>query len=241
MNLHTKLSDHLRKHEYKRGQFKGDAPADSSRRSRSHYRVVRPSNATFIAIRFHSTDIIRAYPDGSLTLDANGWDASPTTRDAYAGWGIYLGSVRHGSHRQTALRPSRTYDGRMVPFEDGMRLQYDSVKGSYYLHPDYTPRPFMTRVADRAERSEFRTDPDVQAFRAALPVLHAAVTAMPLPERNTLRWELNMIKRDLHRACWTHSKWPAIVASYWRETPAETWAAYYEDATRSMTKLEEVL
>jgi hypothetical protein len=241
MNLHTKLSDHLRKHEYKRGAFKGDAPADSSRRSRSHYRVAQPSNATFIAVRFHSTDIIRAYPDGSLVLDANGWDASPTTRDAYAIWGLYLGSVRHGSHRQMALRPCRTYGGPMVPFEDGMRLQYDSVMASYYLHPEYTPRPFMTRVADKDERREFRTDEDVVAFRQALPLLHAAVTAMPLPERNTLRWELRCMPRDLHRVCESHSKWPAIVAAYWRTTPSETWSAYYAEATRGMTKLEEVL
>jgi hypothetical protein len=234
MTLYTKLNLHLDRHQYKRGAYKGDAPADASRRGRCHSRVVRPSNATFIAVRFHNTDIIRAYPDGTIVLDSNGWDASPTTRDAYAHWGFYLRSARHGSHTQTALCSGSWYTGPTVPFYDGLTLDADR-------HLASERKPFMARVADRAERREFRTDEDVQAFRAALPVLHAAVTAMPLPERTNLRWQLDVVKRDLHRACWTHSKWPAIVASYWRETPSETWAAYYEDATRSMTKLEEVL
>jgi len=234
MNLYTKLSQHLYGHAYTKGQFKGDAPADASRRGRCHHRVVRPSNGAFIAVRFHNTDIIRAYPDGTIVLDSNGWDASPTTRDAYAHHSFHLRSVRHGSHTQTALYSGTWYAGPVVPFYDGLTLDADRRLAS-------ERKPFMARVADKEERREFRTDEDVQAFRQALPLLHAAVTAMPLPERTNLRWELNAVKRDLHRACWTHSKWPAIVASYWRETPAETWAAYYEDATRSMTKLEEVL
>jgi hypothetical protein len=233
MTLYTKLNLHLDKHEYKRGQFKGDAPADASRRGRCHSRVVRPSNAAFMAVRFHNTDIIRAYPDGTIVLDSNGWDASLTTRDAYAHWGFYLRSARHGSHTQTALCSGSWYTGPTVPFYDGLTLDADR-------HLASERKPFMARVADRDERREFRTDPDVVAFRQALPLLHAAVTAMPPVERLHLRHYNHINGRRIADACYPHENWPALVAMHYQDTPAETWRAYYAEATRGMTTLVEV-
>jgi hypothetical protein len=241
MNLHTKLKLHLESHAYKKGQHKGAAPADQSKRYKGHFRV--ENLGQYIAVVFHSTHIIRAYPDGSVVLSANGWHSSPTTRDAFAHYGFRITTIRHGSHSQSALCTWGAYSGPAVPFDDGLSLA--AYGNSYYgmpphrLHPEYTPKPFMARVADKAERKEFREDPDVRAFRQALPLLHAAVSAMSSPEIRELGWGLQ--PRRLSAACDVHENWPRIVARFLRGTPAETWAAYYAEATKSMTCLEEVL
>lgn len=231
MTLHQQLTLQLSKHAYKRGAYMGDAPADPSRRSRTHFRIYERSGA--MQVLFHNTEIITARPDGTIELDSGGWHASPTTREAYAHFGIYLCTVRKGAYSQTALTRCRHYTGMTTPFYDGLTLDADGCLT--------TPaKPFMARVADREERKEWRTDEDVAAFRAALPVLHAAVTAMGPQERQRLRYNNHINSRRISDACYPHHNWPAIVAMHYRATPAETWAAYAAEATRTMTKLVEV-
>jgi hypothetical protein len=236
--LHARLKLRLEHHAYKKGQHKGAAPADQSKRYKDHFRV--ENLGQYIAVVFHSTHIIRAYPDGSVVLSANGWGSSPTTREAFAHYGFRLATIRHGSYRQSALCTWGAYSGPAVPWEDGIRL----VSGDtwhYRLDPTYKPKPFLTRVADKETRKEWRTDPDVQAFRAALPVLHAALSAMPYVERSALSWTRPSVRQRPTSACDVHENWPVIVAVYYRDTPAETWGAYYADATKGMTCVEEVL
>lgn len=241
--LHARLSQHLQRHQYTKGRHAGAAPADSSRRARTHFRVeLRP---THIAVVFHATDIICAYPDGSVTLNAARWDASPTTRDAFAHWGFYLRSVRHGGHAQTTLGSSPAYAGPTVPFENGLKLmatgpgQHKVVQ--HRLHPDYKPKPFMARVADRVRRKAFRDHPTTKEFRSALPVLHAALTAMPSPEFRELKWQRIHIHGTLDIAIQNPANWPAIIARHYTDTPEGTWTAICTAATAHMTMLVEVL
>jgi hypothetical protein len=230
MTLYHQLTLQHDEHAYTKGAFKGDAPADPSRRGRTHFRVQGFTN--YMAVLFHNTHIIRAFPDGTVELDSGGWHTSPTTREAYAHFSFYLHSVRYGTYSQTALTRSRQYAGPTTPFYDGLTLDAEGRLT--------TPaKPFMARVADREERKEWREDEDVAAFRAALPVLHAAVSAMPMAERQRLRYSIN--SRRISDACYPHHNWPAIVAMHYRGTPAETWAAYAAEATKNMTKLVEVV
>lgn len=210
------LKAHLSHHAYKRGAYKGAAPADASRRGRNRHRV--EDRGSYIVIVFHATHIIRAYPDGRLVLDTNGWSEHPTTKAAvsdslricghqYRG---YLHAVRHGGYSQTAFRNLRFYDG----------MELD-VTGRVT-----TPlKPFSKRVADREARAEFRAD--TADFRAMLPVLHATTT----PRRT---WP------DPRRDFDNPKKWADIVAHYWRPTHQETWRAIYADATSSMTMFVDV-
>jgi hypothetical protein len=231
MTLHQLLATQHDEHAYTKGVFKGDAPADPARRGRTHFRIYERNGA--MRVLFHSTEIITAYPDGTVVLDSGGWHTSPTTREAFAHFSYYLHSARHGANSQTALYRSRRYAGPVTPFYDGMTIAPDGTLA--------TPaKPFMARVADREERKEWRTDPDVVAFRAALPVLHAAVSAMPMAERQRLRLRYSINSRRISDACYPHENWPALVAMHYRGTPAETWAAYAAEATRTMTKLVEV-
>jgi hypothetical protein len=75
---HAKLTAHLEKHMYKRGYNIGDAPADN--RGKTNFRVVKRGEN--IAVRFHSTDILTAYPNGDIMLDCRGWASATTTRAA---------------------------------------------------------------------------------------------------------------------------------------------------------------
>jgi hypothetical protein len=108
-NAYGNLSLHHSRHEYKRGQYKGDAPADGSNRGKSHFRVIKP-NAAYPAdpykVRFHATNILLAYADGRVTFNTNGFHDRPTTREAVmialglAGFRGYMHSKRIGTLSQ---------------------------------------------------------------------------------------------------------------------------------------------
>lgn len=218
------LKAHIARYAYTKGAYKGSAPADKNRRARTHHRVT--DRGDDVVITFHAAHIIRAYPDGSIMLDTNGWHDSPATREAmggslylcgdqYRGW---LSSVRLGGYSQTALRlhnGSPTYR-----YYDGMKLD---AAGRLLTEI----KPFSKRVADREEREEFRKD--AAEFRAVLPVLHAT----------TPYGEWRYVDR-LTRAIHNPEKWPDIVALYRKETPQETWRAIYSAATEHMTTLIDV-
>lgn len=228
--LYAQLKRHVERHAYKRGKYKGDAPADATKRWKDHFRVQAFTN--YMAVLFHNTHIICAYPDGTIILDAGGWDSSPTTRDAFGVFSIWLRSERRGSHSQTALAPCRHYKGPVTPYYDGMTLGPD---GSLLTKP----RPFVARVSDREARKEFRNDPDVQAFRAALPVLHASISAIPYREQRELAYSRSV--RRLDEVTFANGEmWPVLVAKYIRDTPQDTWAAIYYECTKDMTQMVEV-
>jgi hypothetical protein len=128
MNAHTKLTMHLSRHMYKRGQFKGDAPADSSRRAKSHFRVIKGNGGQMI-VRFHNADLISAYEDGRIKLNTEGWHTAPTTRAAmcaalrFFGYG-YLGSARFRGHSQSTIRLN---GGATYRYYDGMEFAADGT------------------------------------------------------------------------------------------------------------------
>ena len=118
------LSLYHSRHVYKRGAYKGDAPADSTNRGKSHFRVIKPDPAyptDPYKVRFWSTNIIVAYPDGRIKINCNGYDNAPTTRRALneglARCGIRGGlcSKRVGTMSQTELfiwgKSYRYYEG----------------------------------------------------------------------------------------------------------------------------------
>jgi hypothetical protein len=67
MTAHTKLKLHLERYAYKRGRNTGEAPADSSRRGKTHFRVIRGNGGQMI-VRFHNADLLTAYEDGHIVL-----------------------------------------------------------------------------------------------------------------------------------------------------------------------------
>lgn len=198
MNAHTKLKFHLERHVYKRGRNKGDAPADPARRAKTHFRVIQGNGGQMI-VRFHNADILSAYEDGHIVLNANGWDSSPTTRSAmnealcFFGMGG-VGGVRKGGYSQTAVRiGSKTYR-----YYDGIAFAADGTP--------LTPlKQFTAKRTDREETAEFRADIKESGFVGVFPVLYEAAT---VPERGWLATSAQKIMTSDYHA----NQWPDLVA-----------------------------
>lgn len=235
MNAHTKLKLHLDRYAYKRGRNKGDAPADSSRRAKTHFRVVQGNGGQMI-VRFHNADILSAYEDGHIVLNTNGWHGSPTTRTAmnealcFFGMGG-VGSVRKGGFSQTGIR----VNGKTYRYYDGMSFAADGTLLS-------EAKPFTARRIDREETAEFRREIKESGFVDMFPVLFATAE-MPT------NWYIRSVKDAM---CSEHlaGQWPTLVAQakygnklYYSHRPAaytnhkDALRALIARVTKSMTKL----
>ena len=165
MTAYTKLKLHLERNKYTRGINRGDAPADKSRRSKTHFRVVERSSSR-ISVLFHNTFILTATDDGEVMLDTGGWFSSPTTKDAMrtalhiAGLSGYLCTVRKGAKANEAIKINGS---PLLRFEDGIRFDSNGTLLS-------TPGKWECEVADREERKELRAR--AAAFKAVFPVLY---------------------------------------------------------------------
>jgi hypothetical protein len=200
MNAHTKLTMHLSRHAYKRGQFKGDAPADCGRRAKTHFRVIKGNGGTML-VRMHNADLITAYEDGRIKLHTNGWHTSRTTRDCmgealtnFFGWG-YLHSVRMGGYSQTGIK----MNGKTYRYYDGMEFSADGA-------PLTSLKVFTARRADREETAEFRKEIKESGFVGMFPILY---NAAGVAENSwLLRTKEKITDAD------SADSWPEIVSIY---------------------------
>lgn len=236
MNAHTKLTMHHSRHMYKRGMYKGEAPADSARRAKRHFRVIKGNGGQMI-VRFHNADILTAYEDGHIKLDTRGWDAHPTTRSAmnqalgFIEPMAYVGSHRMGGYSQTVIRMA----GKTYRYYDGMEFSADGTP--------LTPlKEFTAKRTDREETAEFRREIKESGFVGMFPVLYAAA------EVPVSSW-MTRIKEKMC-ADYSANEWPEIVAlakypSYHSrsrrrphyENHKKALQAFVASFTKNMTKL----
>lgn len=203
MTTYAKLKLHLERHEYKRGQFKGDAPLDAKRRGRSHTRVF--DHGLRRGVIMHNTRILTAYED-RFVLDSRGWHDSPTTRDAMNRAlcftplaGSYLHSRIVGGISQTALA-LRGWNA--VLYYDGMEFDADGKLT--------TPlKPFMQRRINREESKEFMQEVKDSRFKAMFPLLYAT---SPEPDGTLSTRSNTALKEAITRDYMAHT-WGDIVQS----------------------------
>lgn len=169
MNTYTKLQMHLERHVYKRGQYKGDAPADRYKRGKSHFRVVKTGDC--MAVRMHAVNIIKAYPDGRVVIDTNDWYGSSTTRlrlneaMGFTGFGcIYTQKVMGLSQPVFRVGINKYH------YYDGMEFDADGKLLS-------APRAFEMRRIDKEESTAFMQDLKLSGFKDMFPLLYATATA----------------------------------------------------------------
>jgi hypothetical protein len=230
---------HLSRHTYKRGQFKGDAPADSSRRAKSHFRVVKGNGGQMI-VRMHNADLITAYEDGRIVLNTRGWSTSPTTRRCmneslrgFFGMG-YIYSVRKWGHSQTGIK----MNGKTYHYYDGIEFGADGTLLS-------VAKVFTAKRTDREETAEFRADIKESGFVDVFPVLYQAAE---VPKQGWLPVSTHKIMTEDHNT----SYWPDLVslskyptyASRSRNTPTHpdhkhALRALIASVTKNMTKFVE--
>ena len=222
MTMYSRLNASLLTNAYKRGQYKGDAPADPSRRSRSHIRIVRRPDS--IALRMYSTDIITAYPDGRISLDLRGWGSSITTRqnlnDAlgrFCPFGLYVGNRSVFSESQTCLVNTdleRTY------------VYYDGIEFNNEGEIISEKRPFVARRMDIAESKDFAKGIKESGFKGLFPLLYATAT----PIKGFVIFSGHRLRSILTQECHAN-EWPELVAvvkfvQRWEHDPVSRIPAY---------------
>jgi len=225
MTAHTKLKLHLERHAYKRGRNKSEAPADSSRRGKTHFRVIQGNGGQMI-VRMHNADLITAYEDGRIKLDTRGWHTSPTTRSCmgealtnFFGWG-YLHSVRFRGHSQTGIR----MNGKTYRYYDGIEF---SAEGALLSKA----QTFTAKLTDREETAEFRADIRASGFVDMFPILYSAAT---VPDRH---WVPRV--KDAITSEYGAGEWPNIVAiikypTYWARNSAKPQYENHKAALRAL-------
>jgi len=235
MTTYDKLKRHLERHMYKRGQFKGEAPLDGSKRQRNHVRVREGFQC--MIVRMYSTNILTAHADGRVTLHTDGWDTSSTTKMRMNEalrfvpfWcGIYSTKVMGLS--QTVIRVQQA----RYKYYDGITFNADGTLAS-------EARPFQMLRIDRAETKEFAQELVDSGFKAVFALLYASTeycgNNVPLRLRETLA-----------DANYAH-RWPEVISAYkyrrvynYKEgqyehlelgTDRECWQAIMKDVKKGM-------
>ena len=225
MNAHTKLSMHLSRHMYKRGRNKGDAPADSSRRAKAYFRVVKGNGGQMI-VRMHNADLMTAYEDGRIVLNTRGWHDSQTTRacmnEALCFFGMgHISTLRYRGYSQAALR----MNGKTYRYYDGMEFSADGA----LLTP---PKPFTAKITDREETAEFRADIKESGFVDVFPILYNA--AEPTNDTWMGHASRTVMTSDAHANQWPQlislTKYPGYRYRAWKKPKHDN----HKDALRSL-------
>lgn len=223
MTPYTKLQFHLERHMYKRGQFKGDAPADSSRRSKNHLRVIKQGDS--MCVRMYNTNIITVTPDNKVTISMGGWWTSTTKANLnecmwrFLGWGS-VGNSNVFSYNQMCI----IVNGKKYKFYDGMEFDAEGA----LLSP---AQGFERKRTDRDETAEFRADMQACGFKDVWPVLFSAAE----PTRVWIHVPLKKAVTEEHHA----NVW-ADIASHFKRTFDDHKAALQSivrQCTRDMTEI----
>jgi hypothetical protein len=206
--MYEKLQAHLTKHAYTRGRNKGDAPLDASRRGRSHERVTRCGDC--MAVRFHRTNVILAYPDGRITINCDGWGMAPTTRSCindalrwFGGNNAWMYSDRMYGKTQLVLKTTRG----MHAYYDGITIDADGTLLS-------EPKPFKGKRIDKAATKELYADMQECGFKDVFRLLHAVAEKLPHandPLYETVRFARPSELRDFITQEVHSNKWPYVV------------------------------
>lgn len=232
------LSLHHSRHEYKRGAYKGDAPADSSRRAKSHFRIVKPDAAypnDPYKVRFWATNIILAYPDGRIKINCNGFDARPTTRQAL-NQALHICGIRGGlcSKRLGTMSQTELFIwGKSYCYYDGMEFDAEGTL--------LTPiKNWQAGVMDTDKTKAFRAQ--TKAFWGMFPVLFATrnkdrafrdgIFNIPGYKGSIVTPAASILDNPEH--------WPVIVSYYTSEyddEPTQARAHLMRMFTQHMTKL----
>lgn len=226
MTPYTKLKFHLERHAYKKGQFMGDAPADSDKRYKNHFRVVR-GNGGQMCVRMYNTDLISVTEDNHVTINMNNWWTSTTKANLngamwhFLGWGG-VGSVRAFSMSQ----PAFSAKGKTYRYYDGMEFDGEGNLLSQ-------AKPFERCRTDRDETAEFRKDIQDSGFKDVWPVLFAA--ADPAGWKGYGNSLKNVVTQECHA-----DRWPDVAAVFKRgySDHKEAYRAIVQQCTRDMTIIE---
>jgi len=217
-NPYNLLVEHFNKHQYKRGAYLGSAPLDPSRRWATGPRVVISPECA--RVMCHKTPILTVYPDGTITLNTNGWHTNYTRDTLNAALRLtrtpaYVHSRKLFGLNQWCITTSPT---PAQPTHTTYAF-YDNLTLSPDTHQPINPRPFNARRIDTTQSRPFATSS--REFFQTLPLLYDAT---PTPSRHEAAqaYYTNRMydPTTLRRALTSQPElWPAVAA----------WLAYETD------------
>lgn len=226
MNTYTKLKLHLERHMYKRGAFKGDAPADSGKRYKSHFRVMAADDR--MIVRMYNTDILTAYEDGTIRINTGGWFTSTTLRNLNSALGTFFTGPRMwvGSRRVFGMsQPTIMQSRGTVMFYDGIMFDAEGNQRG-------TPLPFERKRADREERADFRKDLAESGFKDAFPILYQTAE---MPATRWLNASMEKLVRDsVHVNQWSHVAGLLKYPTYYHQSRNKPCYEDWRDAWKSL-------
>lgn len=172
MITYQEIVEHHAENIYKKGRFKGDAPMDKYRRPKTWFRVLKLRDGVY-AVRFHRTDIATFYPNGTVVLNANGYEMHPTTREAFGYLGLSIRTLTRNGYKNVAVL---FWDGNLMhPFVSGMTYNTFTKE---VKHPFGNTPKLKKYVADRAARKQLREVVNTQ-LKPVLPLLMATTESVP--------------------------------------------------------------
>lgn len=164
-----------------------------------------------MAVHFHNTDVILAYPDGRIVIDCDGWGTTPTTRtcinDAlrwFGGNNAWLYSDRLYGKTQLVLK---TRCGTYA-YYDGITIDPSGELLS-------EPKAFEGRRIDREATKEMYADMQECGFKDVFKLLHAVADSPAIreddPNRLAVRYARPAEMRDFITMELHANKWPYVV------------------------------
>lgn len=178
-NAYAKLISHFEKHQYKRGAYMHSAPLDPSRRWATSKRVVPTSGHVHVIC--HRTPVLTVSPDGTITLNTNGYRTNTTRDTINAALGLlrlpnapHIHSRRLFGLSQWCITTRTPTDDPLNPYLRTTYAFYDNITLSPDTHQPIEPRPFDARRIDTTQSRPFTAQS--REFFRTLPVLYAAAT-----------------------------------------------------------------
>ena len=173
-NAYAKLISHFEKHQYKRGAYMHSAPLNPTRRRDTSKRVVPTSGHVHVIC--HRTPVLTVSPDGTITLNTNGYRTN-TTRDTINAALRLLRIPAYVHSRRLFGLSQWCLTTHSYPFDNPLRTTYafyDNITLSPDTHQPIEPRPFDARRIDTTQSRPFTAQS--REFFRTLPVLYAAAT-----------------------------------------------------------------
>ena len=247
---YTQLQLHLSRHEYKRGQYTGDAPADSGRRTKTNFRVRKFVSEDAFGIKFYNANLITAYPNGDIVLHCKGWGDSVTTGQAmnYALSKFGAAPMGFGSGKFMGL--SQLFlslpTGRVV-YYDGIRLNEAGEVISEL-------RQFKRKQIDKVKVKALNEGMAESGFKAMFKILHATAKVEDYEGDGHARSVEDVITNSFHSNHWAwvvadnaymsnkyrwqpKSKEKATASMTWSRIMSKAKQGMYEEVDTGITKM----
>jgi len=239
---YTRLKEHLEAHIYKRGQYKGDAPADYSRRASNSFRVRKFVSGDAFGVKKHNANLITAYPNGDIVLHCDGWGKSVTTGQAMNYALSKFGAAPMGFGSGKFMGMSQLF----LSLPAGRVMYYDGIRLNEAGEVISELKPFLRKQIDKVKVKALNEGMAESGFKDVFRLLHGTVTLADVRCTSRPPPIVEMLTSKEHA-----EHWPTVVAqaaffnhSRWNMpnvegTGAETWARVMNAAKSNMYEVVE--